>query len=104
MSGGVRDTFYYDVVGSQSWKGDAYAKFHEKMAKAIEHLKGEFGSVRTGRATPNLVEKLKAEARSRGLWNLFLPHETEWSGGLSNIEISSQRSATFDRLNSSTHG
>ena len=31
---------------------------HEKMAKAIEHLKDEFSAVRTGRASSNLVEKL----------------------------------------------
>lgn len=34
---------------------------HDKMAKAIEHLKGEFGAVRTGRASPSLVEKLKVD-------------------------------------------
>jgi len=33
------------------------------------------------------MERLKAEARSRGLWNLFLPHEYgEFSPGLSNLE------------------
>jgi ribosome recycling factor len=35
---------------------------HEKMRKAVEHLKGEFSAVRTGRANPGLVEKLKVEA------------------------------------------
>ncbi len=34
----------------------------EKMAKAVEHLRDEFGAVRTGRATPALVEKLRVEA------------------------------------------
>ena len=32
------------------------------------------------------LEELKAEARRRGLWNLFLPHETEWTDGLSNVD------------------
>lgn len=31
----------------------------EKMAKAIEHAQGQFSTVRTGRATPALVERLQ---------------------------------------------
>jgi acyl-CoA dehydrogenase len=34
---------------------------------------------------PPILEELKAEARSRGLWNLFHPHE-EWGPGLLNVE------------------
>jgi acyl-CoA dehydrogenase len=34
---------------------------------------------------PPIMEELKAEARSRGLWNLFLPDE-EWGAGLSVLE------------------
>ncbi len=33
----------------------------EKMAKAVEHAQGQFSTVRTGRATPALVEKLLVE-------------------------------------------
>ncbi|MGH9001196.1 MAG: acyl-CoA dehydrogenase family protein [Acidimicrobiia bacterium] len=33
-----------------------------------------------------VIEDLKAEARRRGLWNLFLPHKTEWTDGLSNVD------------------
>jgi ribosome recycling factor len=33
----------------------------DKMRKAVAHLKGEFGSVRTGRASAALVEKLKVD-------------------------------------------
>jgi acyl-CoA dehydrogenase len=35
---------------------------------------------------PPVIEELKTEARSRGLWNLFLPHATEWTDGLSNTD------------------
>jgi acyl-CoA dehydrogenase len=37
-------------------------------------------------AHPPVMEDLKAEARRRGLWNLFLPHKTEWTEGLSNTD------------------
>ena len=35
---------------------------------------------------PPVLEELKDEARNRGLWNLFLPHKTEWTEGLSNLD------------------
>ncbi|MBS7549854.1 acyl-CoA dehydrogenase, partial [Dietzia sp. Marseille-Q0999] len=34
---------------------------------------------------PQVLEDLKAEARSQGLWNLFHPHP-EWGPGLTNLE------------------
>ncbi len=34
---------------------------------------------------PQVVEDLKAEARRRGLWNLFLPND-EWGAGLGNLD------------------
>jgi acyl-CoA dehydrogenase len=36
-------------------------------------------------AQPPVMEELKAEARKRGLWNLFHPHK-EWGPGLTNAE------------------
>ncbi|HVW48069.1 MAG TPA: acyl-CoA dehydrogenase family protein [Solirubrobacterales bacterium] len=35
---------------------------------------------------PLVLEELKEEARSLGLWNLFLPHRTEWTDGLANVD------------------
>ena len=40
----------------------AVEECHDKMRKAIEHLKGEFAAVRTGRANPGLVEKLMVDS------------------------------------------
>jgi len=34
---------------------------HEKMHKVVVHLQDQFGSVRTGRAAPALVEKLRVD-------------------------------------------
>jgi acyl-CoA dehydrogenase len=36
-------------------------------------------------AQPPIMEELKAEARRRGLWNVFHPHK-EWGPGLTNLE------------------
>src|SRR5882672_10893607 len=35
--------------------------------------------------TPPILERLKAEARARGLWNLFLPH-SPFGAGLSTLD------------------
>ncbi len=36
--------------------------------------------------TPPVIEELKAEARRRGLWNLFLPRTHEYGAGLTNAQ------------------
>jgi ribosome recycling factor len=40
---------------------DVLVEITDKMAKAVGHTQSEFASVRTGRATPALVEKLKVD-------------------------------------------
>ena len=40
---------------------DILADAGAKMAKAVAHTQGEFSSIRTGRASPALVEKLSVE-------------------------------------------
>src|SRR6059058_5375642 len=41
--------------------GAALDDAREKMGKAVTHTQSEFAGVRTGRATPALVEKLKVD-------------------------------------------
>src|SRR6266851_5171739 len=40
---------------------DVLLETTDKMGKAIEHTQSDFATVRTGRATPALVEKLKVD-------------------------------------------
>ena len=40
---------------------DILRETREKMHKAVEHVQSEFGSVRTGRASPAFVEKLSVD-------------------------------------------
>jgi ribosome recycling factor len=40
---------------------DVLAENKDKMVKAVSHLQGEFGSIRTGRASPIFVEKLRVD-------------------------------------------
>jgi ribosome recycling factor len=40
---------------------DVLVETTDKMAKAVSHTQAEFSAVRTGRATPALVEKLKVD-------------------------------------------
>jgi acyl-CoA dehydrogenase len=56
---------------------------------------------------PHVMEELKAKARDRGLWNLFLPHVTEWTPDpVSNVdyaplaEISGRSPLAPEALNS----
>jgi len=45
----------------QEMRDMVVSECHEKMAKAIDHLKDEFGGVRTGRASSGLVDKLRVD-------------------------------------------
>lgn len=52
----------------------AEATYHDQMARLDPH------------DHPPVIEDLKTEAKARGLWNLFLPHKTQWTDGLSNLD------------------
>ena len=53
----------------------AEARFREEVQRADDRW-----------ATPPVIEELKAQARSRGLWNLFLPRTHEYGAGLTNLQ------------------
>jgi acyl-CoA dehydrogenase len=53
----------------------AEARFREE-ARTADHRWG----------TPPVMEELKVQARSRGLWNLFLPRTHEYGAGLTNLQ------------------
>jgi acyl-CoA dehydrogenase len=62
----------------------AFMDSHVYPAEAVYHQQMlELGDPH---AHPPIIEDLKAAAREQGLWNLFLPHQTEWAPGVSNID------------------
>jgi acyl-CoA dehydrogenase len=58
-----------------------------KVYPAEEAFEKQLADLGNPHGRPPILEELKAEARRRGLWNLFLPHETEWGAGLSNLDF-----------------
>jgi acyl-CoA dehydrogenase len=58
----------------------------ECVYPAEPRFREEAHSVDNPWATPPVIEELKAEARRRGLWNLFLPRTHEYGAGLTNVQ------------------
>ncbi len=58
----------------------------ERVYPAEEVYRGQMDAAGDPHFHAPVIEELKTEARKRGLWNLFLPHKTEWTDGLSNAE------------------
>jgi len=48
-------------MDDQGFVDEVINECRDKMAKAVEHTRGELASIRTGRAAPVLVEKLKVD-------------------------------------------
>jgi acyl-CoA dehydrogenase len=69
---------------------ELYARVEEFLDEVFLPAEGEFHAQLAAADhpfdDPPLLEELKVEARKRGLWNLFLPHATEWNEGLSNLD------------------
>ena len=61
----------------------AFIESHVRPAEA--RYRDEVAASGDSHFHPPVMEKLKREARARGLWNLFMPHE-RWGAGLSNLD------------------
>jgi acyl-CoA dehydrogenase len=53
---------------------------------AEERFREEAASSADPWSTPPVLQELKAEARRRGLWNLFLPRNHDYGAGLTNLQ------------------
>lgn len=58
----------------------------ECVYPAEARFQAEVASADDPWGTPAVLEELKAEARGRGLWNLFLPRTHEFGAGLTNLQ------------------
>jgi acyl-CoA dehydrogenase len=62
------------------------AFLHEEILPAEPVYEEQLRAAGDPHHRPDVMEQLKARARELGLWNLFLPHATEWTSGLSNLD------------------
>jgi acyl-CoA dehydrogenase len=67
-------------------QGELLAFMDERVYPAEAVYEEQLRDAGDPHAFPAVMVELQAEARSRGIWNLFLPHETEWTEGLSNLD------------------
>jgi acyl-CoA dehydrogenase len=69
---------------------DLYARVNAFLDEVVLPAEEEFGRQVAASPDPHddppILKDLQQEARQRGLWNLFLPHATEWNEGLSNLD------------------
>lgn len=69
----------------QEYREKLLAFMDEKIYPAEAVYEEQMAAADTPHFHPQILEDLKAEARERGLWNLFQPHK-EWGPGLTNFE------------------
>ena len=67
------------------WQQRMRSFMDEAVAPAESVYEEQMAELGDPHAHPQIVEDLKAEARNRGLWNMFLPDE-RWGAGLSVLE------------------
>jgi acyl-CoA dehydrogenase len=70
---------------AKRYQADLLDFMDERVYPAEEVYGRQMGESDDPHFQPPVIEELKAEARRRGLWNLFHPHP-EWGPGLTNLE------------------
>lgn len=70
---------------AQSYVKDLTAFMEDRIYPAEAVYQEQMRAAGDPHHHPQILEDLKAEARNRGLWNLFHPHP-EWGPGLTNLE------------------
>ena len=69
----------------EEWRGRLLEFMHDRVIPAEAEYDAQMAAAGDPHHHPQVLEDLKAEARVRGLWNLFLPDD-EWGAGLSVLE------------------
>ncbi|WP_029111679.1 acyl-CoA dehydrogenase family protein [Mycobacterium sp. URHD0025] len=70
---------------AQRYQSDLLEFMDDRVYPAEPIYDEQMAAARDPHFHPPVLEELKAEARKRGLWNLFHPHP-EWGPGLTNLE------------------
>ncbi|MEV0339252.1 acyl-CoA dehydrogenase family protein [Nocardia sp. NPDC050713] len=70
---------------AERYRTDLLAFMEERVYPAESVYEEQMHKAGDPHFHPPIIEDLKAEARRRGLWNLFHPHP-EWGPGLTNLE------------------
>jgi acyl-CoA dehydrogenase len=80
-----RMDFALSAIASKR-RDDLVAFMDERVYPAEAEYADQMAELGDPHGHPQVIEDLKAEAKRRGLWNLFLPHKTQWTDGLSNVD------------------
>ncbi|WP_295689535.1 acyl-CoA dehydrogenase family protein [uncultured Brevibacterium sp.] len=76
---------FEETARAKKYREDLLAFMDEHVYPAESVYEEQMAAADSPHTQPQILEDLKVEARKRGLWNLFHPHE-EWGPGLTNLE------------------
>ncbi len=71
---------------AQRYRSKLVSFLRDAILPAEEIYRAQMLELGDPHGDPAVIEDLKSEARRLGLWNLFLPHRTQWTDGLSNLD------------------